>query len=133
MTGVGTLGRAAVVPESNVPMVISVDVAGWRIKPKTLPVEYIALFLNSPAGVSQSERYQTGSSGQLHLYPEHVRNFRIYARRTKSGQLDLDWHDELARKVAEAETKRSRATAKLNKVHRQFASVVGVEPKIYRE
>jgi hypothetical protein len=133
MTGVGTLGRAGVVPRSAAPMVISVDVAGWRLKAKLLSAEYLALFLNSSAGMFQSLRHQIGSSGQLHLYPEHVLNFKIFVRRTKSGELDHDWHNALTQKVHQAGIKRRAATAALNSIHGRFASLIGVRPKIYRE
>src|SRR5262249_41098442 len=68
-TGRGTLGRAAFVPATERKVVGAVDVTIWRLDPKKLLSVYATLFLNSPAGLAQSEQCQTGSSGQLHLYP----------------------------------------------------------------
>ncbi|MEO7911665.1 MAG: hypothetical protein ABIV47_18630 [Roseiflexaceae bacterium] len=59
--------------ESN--MVASVDLLIWRFNRAEVVPEYASLFLNSPIGLAQSERFQTGSSGQLHLYPQHVLAF----------------------------------------------------------
>jgi type I restriction enzyme, S subunit len=62
MTGVGTLGRVSVIPKSTSRIAVSVDVSGWTLGSNGIPAEYVSLFLNSPIGMSQSTRYQTGSS-----------------------------------------------------------------------
>jgi hypothetical protein len=133
MTGVGTLGRAGVVPSDKRPIVISVDVAGWRLKKDVLSAEYLALFLNSPAGMSQSIRYQIGSSGQLHLYPQHVMNFRVHVRRTRGNRIDQDWHESLTAKVRSAAAHRRRAYGELRSIHREISTIIGVHPRLLRE
>jgi len=133
MTGVGTLGRAAVVPPSEQSLVVSVDVSAWRIKNEFVPAEYIALFLNSAAGMTQTLRYQTGSSGQLHLYPEHIRNLRVFVKQTASGEVDRHWHLNLARDVRRAASARLAANARLVEIDKRLATIVGVSPRIARE
>lgn len=133
MTGVGTLGRAAVMRPSEVPAVVSVDVSAWSINPDIIPVEYIALFLNSAAGMAQTTRQQTGSSGQLHLYPGHIRDLLIYVKRTRSGIIDREWHEELAAKVKQAAIARTSADVRLRGIHNRIGELVGLNPRIYRE
>ena len=87
-TGRGTLGRAAVIPPFCGKAVASVDLVIAQTNPHLIDAEYAALFLNSPAGLAQSEQFQTGSSGQLHLYPQHFEQFVIYVPRQKNGTVD---------------------------------------------
>lgn len=76
--------------------------------------EYATLFLNSPAGLAQSEMFQTGSSGQLHLYPQHIQEFLAYLPRNKNGSIDLAWQQKLADKVVAGSRAKQEAQAKLN-------------------
>jgi len=113
-TGMGTLGRAGVVHCDCQKIVASVDLLILRVKPEIVAPDYLSLFLNSPAGIAQSEQYQTGSSGQLHLYPEHVRQFMIFVPKTNNGQVDLAWQRMLADKVRTAARSKVQARAKLD-------------------
>jgi hypothetical protein len=133
MTGVVTLGRTAVVPETGRTAVVSVDVSAWRVDEATIPAEYIALFLNSPAGIAQTIRFQTGSSRQLHLYPEHIRNLWIFVRRTGRGEMDTRWHEQLACDARAASEARLRATDPLQNLHGAIAAAIGLNPRVYRE
>lgn len=133
MTGVGTLGRTSVVPEFNGAAVVSVDVSGWTIRPGTLPVEYVSLFLNSSIGMTQTVRYQTGSSGQLHLYPEQIRRLLIFVKRDSRGSIRREWHDNLASQVREASRLRLRGIARLQTVQARFSQAIGLDPRIIRE
>lgn len=133
MTGVGTLGRTSVIPEFNGSAVVSVDVSAWTIRPGTLPVEYLSLFLNSPIGMTQTVRYQTGSSGQLHLYPEQIRRLLIFVKRDSRGSIQQQWHENLASQVREASRLRLRGIARLQTVQSRFSRAVGLDPRIIRE
>jgi type I restriction enzyme, S subunit len=133
MTGVGTLGRVSIVPKSESRTVISVDVSGWQLKDEILSPDYVSLFLNSPAGMAQSLRMQIGSSGQLHLYPEHVRKLLIYVRRNRGGSIDKRWHEQLATKVTQSASARTTAIQRLQRIFDQFAAGLGLNPIIYRE
>lgn len=111
-TGFGTLGRAAFIPVRDEKIVASVDLVILRLQQKVLP-EYAALFLSSPAGLAQSEMFQTGSSGQLHLYPQHIKEFLIYLPRNCDGSIDLAWQKKLADKVVGASQAKQQAQEKL--------------------
>jgi type I restriction enzyme S subunit len=113
-TGMGTLGRAGVVHcDGNQKIVASVDLLILRVNHKLVDPDYLALFLNSPAGISQSEQYQTGSSGQLHIYPEHVNKFVVFIARHKNGEIDLSWQTNLGEKIRKAAQAKADARIKL--------------------
>lgn len=113
-TGLGTLGRASFIP-ANYPekVVAAVDLLKIRVKTDQILPEYLTLFLNSPAGLAQSEMYQTGSSGQLHLYPQHIRGIVVFLPRNKNGSIDIVWQKKLAQKVIGANTAKQEAQVKL--------------------
>jgi type I restriction enzyme S subunit len=68
-TGVGTIGRAAAYlhPDRALP-----DNHVTVLRAEHLDPVYLALFLNSPLGQWQIERYIKGSSGQIELYPNDI-------------------------------------------------------------
>lgn len=101
-TGLGTLGRAAFIPERPEPTVAAVDLLILRFDPKAVAPGYAALFLNSPLGLAQSWMHQCGSSGQLHLYPHQVREILLYLPVDKNGNPDLKWQNVLAGEVGAA-------------------------------
>lgn len=111
-TGFGTLGRAAFIPEIAEKVVAAVDLLVLRMRREVLP-EYLALFLNTSAGLWQSEMLQTGSSGQLHLYPQHVRDILVFLPRNKNGSIDIAWQRKLADKVTGASSAKREARAML--------------------
>lgn len=113
-TGRGTLGRAACYHMDNLAIADN-HVAIIRPDKKICLPVYLSLFLNSPAGLAQSEMYQTGSSGQLELYPQHIHQFLIYLPKNKSGEIDLEWQEKLANKVIAASAAKAEAQAKLEK------------------
>jgi hypothetical protein len=112
-TGRGTLGRAACYQLST-PALCDNHVAILRPDPKVCDPVYLALFLNSPAGLAQSEQFQTGSSGQLEIYPQHIQKFLIYIPRKKNGDVDLAWQKRLAAKVEASAAAKVAARAKLD-------------------
>ena len=73
---------------------------------------YLSLFLNSPAGISQSEQFSTGSA-QRELYPQNVRHILVYLPQTKKGKIDLAWEERLAEKVLASANAKVKARAKL--------------------
>jgi hypothetical protein len=112
-TGRGTLGRVEAVGSLPGQVVGSVDLILCQVDSKTVLPVYLALFLNSPAGIAQSERFQTGSSGQLHLYPEHASQFMIFLPRGADGKPDLLWQRRLCDKVETAAKARAESEALL--------------------
>ena len=113
-TGRGTLGRAAALTSVPEKAIAAVDIVICRPNHSVLNPVYLALFLNSPAGLAQSEQWQTGSSGQLHLYPEHFDTFVVFVPRNDDGTVDIAWQQRLADKVQEASAAKERAQEKLN-------------------
>lgn len=74
-TGVGTLGRAGIYDRDE-PAVADNHVTILRLRSSLNPY-FLMLFLNSLPGQGQSERWQTGSSGQIELYPNQIERFLI--------------------------------------------------------
>lgn len=116
-TGRGTLGRAACY-QLDVPALCDNHVAILRPDPKVCHPNYLALFLNSSAGLAQSEQFQTGSSGQIEIYPEHIRQFLIFLPCQKNGTVDLAWQEALGAKVKAAGEAKAVAGAKLEEAKR---------------
>jgi restriction endonuclease S subunit len=113
-TGFGTLGRAAFVPSITEKTVAAVDLLILRLRKDQALPEYVTLFLNSAAGLWQSEMFQTGSSGQLHLYPQHVKEMLVFLPRNKDGSVDLVWQRKLAALVTRASRSKDDARIKLD-------------------
>lgn len=94
-TGLGTLGRATFYHHDK-KSIADNHVTIIRVDTSVCLPEYLSLFLNSPIGISQSERFQTGSSGQVELYPEHIRCFLIPTPGTPKGKIDIEWQRRIA-------------------------------------
>lgn len=91
-----------------------------------LPI-YLSLFLNSPAGLMQTEMYQTGSSGQLELYPIHIQKILIYLPKNDKGEIDLKWQKELAEKVISASRAKVEAQEMLEKAKQMVEEAIEQE------
>ena len=111
-TGRGTLGRAACY-QLDSPAICDNHVAILRPDQHVCDPTYLSLFLNSPAGLAQSEQFQTGSSGQLEIYPEHVQQFLVFLPQKNKREVDLAWQTSLARKVQGAIAAKAIARDKL--------------------
>lgn len=73
---------------------------------------YLALFLNSPPGVAQSEQFAAGST-QRELYPSEIKKIFVFLPANGNGKIDLKWQQHLADKVMAANEARVTAKAKL--------------------
>jgi len=122
-TGRGTPGRAACY-QLDAPAVCDNHVAILRPDTEVCLPRYLALFLNSPAGLTQSEQFQTGSSGQLEIYPQHIRPFLVFLPRTKSGKIDIAWQQSLADKIEAAIRAREEAKTKLAEAKRLVEAAI---------
>lgn len=111
-TGRGTLGRAACYGLAA-PALCDNHVAILRPDRKVCLPGYLSLFLNSPAGLEQSEQFQTGSSGQLEIYPEHIQQFLVYIPRKPSGEIDIVWQKALVAEIEAAVAAKAAASARL--------------------
>ena len=74
--------------------------------------EYLALFLNSPAGIIQSRQQMRGTA-QHYLYPRDIRKIQVFVPRDKKGKPDLVWQKKLADKVISANKAKTDAKKKL--------------------
>lgn len=114
-TGLGTLGRAGVIPSFSVEKLFAaVDLTIVNVDRTKACPEYVALFLNSPAGMLQSDMLQTGSSGQRHLYWKHIRELEVFLPALSSGRADLKWQHKLADRIVEARAERMAAFRQLD-------------------
>ncbi|MBE7370033.1 hypothetical protein [Ramlibacter pallidus] len=116
-TGRGTLGRAACYHFKD-PAICDNHVAILRPDPAVCLPDYLALFLNSPPGIQQSEQFQTGSSGQLEIYPEHIEEFLVFLPKKKDGGIDLEWQEKLASKVQQSTKAQAHAKKRLDSAKR---------------
>lgn len=67
---------------------------------------YLALFLNSSAGLMQTDQRASGSA-QREIYPQEIVRYKIFLPRDKNGKSDLAWQKKLAEKIVAAnETKK---------------------------
>lgn len=113
-TGVGTLGRASFYLD-GAPAVADNHVAVLKSDSSVCDFVYLSLFLNSPAGLWQSEMFQTGSSGQLEIYPQHIEDILVFLPRNKNGSIDTAWQRKLADKVTGASRAKQDAQAMLER------------------
>jgi type I restriction enzyme S subunit len=96
------------------PAIASNHVTILRSNPAICDPIYLAIFLNSPAGLLQSQQFATGSA-QRELYPHHIRQFLIFLPRNNNGEIELAWQVELADKVRTAARAKKEVREKLQK------------------
>jgi hypothetical protein len=80
--------------------------------------------MNSPAGLAQSEQFQTGSSGQTHLYLQHFGQFLIFAPHNSNGTIDFGWQQRLATQVKTSLEAVAAARDKLNEGAKQLEAIL---------
>ncbi|MDO8496249.1 MAG: restriction endonuclease subunit S [bacterium] len=73
---------------------------------------YLALFLNSPAGLMQTDQRASGSA-QREIYPQDIVKYQVFIPRDKNGKPDLEWQKKLADKVISANKAKMEAKQKL--------------------
>jgi len=88
---------------------------------------YLALFLNSPAGLVQTNSSKRGTS-PFYLYPRDLSKVLVYVPRTKSGQIDLAWQEKLAAKLESAARAKTEAREKLEAAKRLVEAAIARRP-----
>lgn len=73
---------------------------------------YLALFLNSPAGLMQTDQRASGSA-QREIYPQNITGYQIFIPQNKDGKPDLAWQKKLADKVVQANQAKKEAKQNL--------------------
>lgn len=83
------------------------------IRPDTTVCDpvYLALFLNSPAGLMQTDQRASGSA-QREIYPQEIVCYQIFIPCNKNGKSDLMWQTKLAEKVISANKAKKGAKQK---------------------
>ncbi len=76
-TGVGTVGRTNCVLHDR-KSVVDNHVTIIRTRKGECNPVYLAVYLNSPPGLMQTDRWLSGSSGQIELYPAAMKRFLVY-------------------------------------------------------
>jgi len=89
------------------------------IRPDTAVCDpvYLALFLNSPVGLIQTDQRASGSA-QREIYPQEIVRYKIFISRNKNGKPDLLWQKKLADKVTSACKVKMDAKQKLEEAKR---------------
>ena len=84
------------------------------IKPdsRTCNPAYLALFLNSQAGLMQASCRASGSA-QRHLYPNDLVKYQVFIPRDKMDKPDMAWQKKLADKIIAANDAQKVANQKL--------------------
>lgn len=85
---------------------------------------YLALFLNSPAGLMQTDQRASGSA-QREIYPQEVVKYKVFTPRDKNGKSDLAWQKKLADKVIAANEAKKSAKQKIGEAKRLVEAEIG--------
>lgn len=76
---------------------------------------YLALFLNSPAGLMQTDQRASGSA-QREIYSQDIVEYQVFIPQNKDGKPDLAWQNKLAEKVVQANQAKKEVKQKLQEV-----------------
>lgn len=85
-TGIGTIGRTNLVMHGE-PTVVDNHVCIIQTDNTQCLPGYLAAFLNSPVGSMQTDKWFSGSSGQIEIYPDQIKQFLVYLAPMKIQEL----------------------------------------------
>ena len=105
-TGLGTIGRTNCLLHTA-KTIVDNHITIIRVDDKALNPIYLAVFLNSRLGLLQTNKWQSGSSGQLEIYPSNIASFLIYLP-------SHEFQEQIARLVEQAYHARQNAITWLN-------------------
>jgi hypothetical protein len=102
-TGWGTIGRTNCVLHDE-KTVVDNHVTIIRVKEGMSDPVYLAVYLNSAPGLMQTEKWLSGSSGQIELYPGDIERFVVYlpSEEVQARVADLVRRSYQAREKAKA-------------------------------
>ncbi len=106
-TGVGSIGRTNVVID-GAPTVVDNHVTIIRLRDSSYRPAYVAVYLNSMPGLMQTEKWHTGSSGQIELTPQHIEKFII-------PKISAQLQNEIENLVIKSHKHRKQAVATIEK------------------
>lgn len=122
-TGWGTIGRTNCVLHDE-KTVVDNHVTIIRVKEGTCDPVYLAVYLNSGPGLMQTEKWLSGSSGQIELYPAHITRFVVHvaSRELQARVADLVRQSYQAREKAKALLEEAK-----RKVEAMIESAMGLD------
>jgi len=115
-TGWGTIGRANCVLHDE-KTVVDNHVTIIRVKEGACDPVYLAVYLNSGPGLLQTDKWLSGSSGQIELYPGDIERFVVCV---PSGELQA----QVADLVGRSYQARERARALLEEAKRKVEGLI---------
>jgi len=104
------VGRTNVYLEDS-PGIASNHVSIIRPNKKVCNPLYLALFLNSQAGLMQTDQRASGSA-QREIYPQDIVKYDVFIP-VKNKKPDLEWQEKLANKIIKAHEAKKQARQKL--------------------
>ena len=87
------------------------------LRTKRIIPGYLALFLNSPFGLVQSNMFKRGTS-PFYLYPRDLKNVLVAIPCNQNGTFDLEWQKRLAAKVKASIAAKQKARQQLEEAKR---------------
>jgi len=84
---------------------------------------YLALFLNSPAGLMQTDKRASGSA-QREIYPQDIVKYDVFIPE-KNNKPDLEWQEKLAVKIIQAYEAKNQAKQKLQEAKELVEGEIG--------
>jgi restriction endonuclease S subunit len=73
---------------------------------------YLALYLNSPLGLMQTDQQASGSA-QREIYPQNIIQYEIFLPLNGEGKIDMGWQNNLSQKITKAQDLKREAEHKL--------------------
>jgi len=115
-TGRGTIGRANCILHDD-KTVVDNHVTIIRTDEKQCNPIYLAVYLNSKLGQMQTEKWLSGSSGQIEIYPSDIARFVIYLP-------SMEFQQRIAGLVAQAWETRQKARQLLEEAKHIVENIV---------
>lgn len=84
---------------------------------------YLALFLNSKAGLMQTDQRASGSA-QREIYPQDIVKYDVFIPE-KKNKPDLEWQEKLADKIIQAYEAKNQAKQKLQEAKELVEDEIG--------
>ncbi|HUT96086.1 MAG TPA: hypothetical protein VMW82_00755 [Candidatus Paceibacterota bacterium] len=84
---------------------------------------YLALFLNSKAGLMQTDQRASGSA-QREIYPQDIVKYDVFIPE-KNNKPDLEWQEKLADKIIQAYEAKNQAKQKLQEAKELVEDEIG--------
>ena len=115
-TGWGTIGRANCVLHEQL-TVVDNHVTIIRTDTAKCNPLYLSVYLSSPTGLMQTDKWLSGSSGQIELYPSAIARFLVYLP-------SMDSQESVARLVQQSYDARRKAKTLLDEAKAKVEELI---------